>query len=860
MSEHLPLLVFPSFVPATRDPGRGVVSRLPPPGREKQSASLGPKFETLQQAFEADRIAAQLDPQGLSPEFVLVIETRGRIEDFFRAADSVGMDWLGEIDLDDLDPDEDFRQIDQKTGKPSDKKLDGRLYLAMTNQRALENVLALWRLYTEGKPLGHGNSKWRDLFDCAKDIRRWGAMDRLLKSGILDEWAECAMEDPNASTSFRLELWFQNGEAGEAEGRRIRRQIEETGGEITAVCRIEGIRFHGIKGRIPISVARAALSIRDNEDETGLPALFLRNEVKYFLPVAQGVTTLPQETEAFQLSAPPPSEKPPVVALLDGYPFGNHQQLAGRLAVHDPDELLARYDEREMRHGTAMASLIARGELDAEEPPLSRQIYCRPILEPELANRDWNRGVAEREHIPETAFAEDRIHRAIVEMFETESATAPSVRIVNLSVGEHPFDGELSPWARLIDWLAWEYKLLFCVSAGNQTGDIPIGPLEANFSVLSPEQQAQITIKRLGETQFDRKLLSPGEAINALTVGAQHSDNSTVPMLGNRVDLLPSSDLPSPITRLGPGFRRAIKPEILMPGGRQLYREDKLTLGHYQLVSGYQPPGQKVAAPDSKATGLTDQTAYSRGTSNATALASRAAARLYEVLEELRKGPGGEIINRDTTAPLLKALLVHGALWPDSAAETIGNAIPSGRQNKRTIAKFLGYGIADPARVESCTAQRATVLGGGLLKRDEAHEYHLPLPMELSGVRQWRRLIITLAWLSPVNHRHRAYRQAKLSFSPPCKGPLPLERQQADWRQVQRGTVQHEILEEEKIAAFEDGGHLTIKISAQGDSGQDFDDAVPYGLAVTLEVNEKSKLPIYNSIREKLSIPIKVSS
>ena len=42
-----------------------------------------------------------------------------------------------------------------------------------------------------------------------------------------------------------------------------------------------------------------------------------------------------------------------------------------------------------------------------------------------------------------------------------EPAVAPSVRIINVSIGNRsqPFDREVSPLARLLDWLSWKYKL-----------------------------------------------------------------------------------------------------------------------------------------------------------------------------------------------------------------------------------------------------------------------------------------------------------------------------------------------------------------------------------------------------------------
>lgn len=839
MTEY-PLLIFPTYTLDQRPPGHGRGGMPHKPGRTRQAVNIGPKFESLRSAFEGERLAFQANPQGLAPDFVLVIETRGRIEDFHRAAQAIGMDWLGEIDLEDLEPDDDFWLPEKTTGARTDKRLEGRLYLGMTNQRAMSELLRLWALYCNNEYLGHGNTKWRDLFDHAKDIRRWGALDRL-RPEVLEAWRE-AGDTP--SVPFRLELWFNPG--GHDQEAALRRAIADAGGEVLAAARIGDIRFHAMKGRLPHAVVQAAIAFSEDGEEHALAALFRHNEVRYFLPEAQGVTSQAPDTEPGPvLELPPPSNLAPVVALLDGHPLAGHRLLDGRLRINDPDNTLSRYQPGEMRHGTAIASLILHDELDAHAPPLSRPVYCRPILEPDP-------NYSGREHVPENAFAEDRVHRAIVEMFE--GASAPMVRIVNLSVGEEAFHDVLSPWARLIDWLAFKYKLLFCVSAGNQTDGIETGMTDAAFQALPDAKKIESTLRHLGDTLADRSLLSPGEAINALSVGAQHHDRSSIHYLANRVDLLPTATLPSPVSRLGPGYRKSVKPDILLPGGRQFYNYQGGN-GRYRINAVGQPPGQQVAAPDILGTGDLGKTTHTRGTSNATALASRAAARLYDVLETLRGLPGGERIDRDTTAPLLKALLVHGASWPEDT-EAIAHAIPvPNHRKKRAITRFVGYGMADPARVEICTAQRATVLGCGLLSQDQAHEYTFPLPVELSSSTEWRRLTITLAWLSPVNHQHRAYRMAKLSFAPPTR-ELALERQQADWQQVQNGTVQHEILEGDQARVFQDGDVLRIKVSAQGDTQQDFDDEVPYGLAVTLEVAEACGLPIYQRVSEKLGVAI----
>src|SRR5207249_2248986 len=83
-------------------------------------------------------------------------------------------------------------------------------------------------------------------------------------------------------------------------------------------------------------------------------------------------------------------------------------------------------------HGTAMASFITRGELVESGDPLTRPIYARPIL----ANDPSGRGL---ESIPRDVLPVDLLHRAVRRLFEGEGGeapVAPSVRIINLSVGD----------------------------------------------------------------------------------------------------------------------------------------------------------------------------------------------------------------------------------------------------------------------------------------------------------------------------------------------------------------------------------------------------------------------------------------
>ena len=164
------------------------------------------------------------------------------------------------------------------------------------------------------------------------------------------------------------------------------------------------------------------------------------------------------------------------------------------------------------------------------------------------------------------------------------------------------------------------------------------------------------------------------------------------------------------------------------------------------------------------------------------------------------------------------------------------------------MTRLLGYGVVDVDRVRECTASRVTVLGGGLLREDQSHVHRIPLPPSLSGWRGHRRLTLSLAWISPVNPRHRNWRRAQLWFSPP-KEDLGVERKQADWRVVQRGTVQHEILEGESSSDFVDGASLEVQVNCRADAGA-LEEEVPYALVSTIEVTSDLWVSnIYDEVR-----------
>ena len=366
----------------------------------------------------------------------------------------------------------------------------------------------------------------------------------------------------------------------------------------------------------------------------------------------------------------------------------------------------------------------------------------------------------------------DLLHRGIRRLYESEGgepAAAPSIRIINLSVCDsaRPFVREMSPMARLLDWLAWKYTILFIVSAGNHTHDIELEVPRQDLGGMTPSDREHAVIRAIAADARHRRLLSPAETLNDITLGCTHQDSSTF-AASHLLDPFTQRGGPSVISAWGPGHRRAIKPDFLLPGGRQFMTE-KLGTTHpnavLQVAPFVTPPGQLVAAPGLQ--GELDHTCYTRGTSNAAALASRSAMFLYDVIERLRNEDPARL-PPEYDAVLLKALLVHGADWDgswDLYREALHNT-QNGKRIREYISHCLGYGPAAIDKVMLCTDQRTTILGVATLGDDDGAEFILPLPPSLSAKAESRRLTITLAWFTPVNNASQKYRGAHLWFDP----------------------------------------------------------------------------------------------
>ncbi len=780
------------------------------------------------------------------------METSNRIEGLQNAVARIeGMEWLAEVDVDDIELHDLY---DEETGK---KVKGGRFYILSSNKQATDRLLGLWNQYKADTKFVHGLGKFQKVFSYLLTLRRWDVRDRLRDTGILDSWnAEYQLKIGTSSDiEFEIELhYWKREDKRSSRFQEVVQEVESAGGSVGQSICMEAIAFHALKVTLPVNSIDKVMTHDWELDEPAseISPVFHSESVKYVRPIGQNIDAEGEPDERLLDIRVKPVEKPPVLALLDGAPLLRHTLLDGRINFFDPDNYMDAYEPSLQKHGTAMASLICHGDLSrrqAEIKSLRRPIYARPVMRPNP------NPFTREERIPPENFQEDITERAVREMFEGESPAAPNVRVINFSLGniDQRSLQELSPWARLLDWLSFEYKVLFIVSAGNCLDDIRLADTEgANQSSLFDSRQEILC--GIDKNQRNHRLLSPAESLNALTVGALQGDASgdLNPSIRG-FDPIDDMDLPSPYSRIGPGYRGSIKPDVYTLGGRLLYDNDPNDEKLRTPVIHSEPPGIQVAYPSSRPELLTN-TSYQVGTSHAAAIITHNAGHVFEMLEELR-GEYPDRLASDFDAVLIKALLVHGTSRGrnDTAYEHLKNATNQ-KKFKRYLARYLGFGNIHIERVLECTRTRVTAIGYGNIEDKQRHRFIFPLPIGAS-IHDYLRLTVTLAWFSPINPFHIGMRRAKLFFEGcDLKGH---KRQECDGQQVRKGTVQHEIFELKKSSL--PGDELEFFVECAADAGS-LDDEIPYGLAVTLEVAEQESIDLYELVREKIRSRVRVAS
>ncbi len=810
---------------------------VPPPAsfpRDRQTGTFGPTFNRLAQVLARGDNALELraDPAGLAPERLLVFEVRGSINAFATAVRNVA--GLELVDEEELESDEEDKQP--------------FAYLLVPDMAALRNLESLWRRWQNGQ-LARGETPWATIFDLLRDLRPWGPLDRVHSSDA--SFLALTIDDRNDYELVRLEveLVYRQAEAAAAEAEaNTRAAIVGRGGAVVSRARISDIGYHALLADVPVRAVREIVE-RRLDGIAGLePILHIR---------PQSAPTSIEVADVGEDEAGPDARQAlgePILALLDGVPVAAHRLLADHIDLDDPFGLEPGALVANRSHGTAMASLIVHGDRNQTEPALPRRIHVVPVM----GNNDM---------FPSDRLVVDLVYLAVVRLREAR----PGVVIVNLSLGNRfrPFHGQLSPWARLLDRLANRFGLLFIVSAGNATEDfgVPAYATSLAYEGADADHRATSMITALHALIGERRMFSPAETVNGVTIGAWNRDAVSPAdraLARALIDPYPDQDTANPSSTLGPGFARSVKPEILMPGARE----------HMQVVRNHahievrpsgpsRGAGLKVAAPP--AGGRENPDGFTSGTSAAAALASRTCHQIHDALEETY-GEGFLELPSIERAVLLKALLVHPARWPRGVADLIKATVgPWGRgqasRQKDNIRRFIGFGCVDAPDAVACAADRATFFATGRLNRDRSVTVDVPVPLSMGGKARPHSLSATLAWFTPVAPGRKSYRTCRLKILKPVSiGDLGISGHgwQPDENQTNRGTIFSRCWDGSDAPVVTPDMTVPIVVQRDPDQGTAIDEPVIFGLAVTLAM--PGEIALYDEVFARVRPPLRAAA
>lgn len=803
--------------------------------RRAQEQKHGPKFQRLADLLSRDPAGLELrqDPTALAPERLLVFEVRGSIQNFARAITNVvGLELIDEEEL------------------PSDEDRQPVAYLLMPDVRALGQLVGLWARWLRTGELPTGYAPWRDVFDCLRDLRPWGPSDRVQDSDrdILSEQISGRADHELITLEIELIFRAQTRLAAVTET-EVTTAVQLHGGSIVSVARLDDIAYHALLARLTVSSIRAIV------DRAPLSIAGL-DPIMHIRPQSVATSLDVQDVQPINVGPIGTPSPDAILALLDGVPVAAHPLLRQHLIVEDHFGLEPTTLVSQRVHGTAMASIIIHGDRNRPEPSLPRRIHCIPVL-----------GAADE-------FVQDRlivdvIYQAVLRIRGEDEPTARHVIIVNLSLGNkhRQFQGQMSPWARLIDRLAYRFGILFLVSAGNICGDfeVPGYATSSDIEAAPPDSRSSALVQALANIQADRRLLAPAETVNGLTIGAKNSDSvSTADRAFARInfDPFPRLDTSNPSSALGPGFAGSVKPDLLMPGAREHLRVTASGGGAAIRVSPGFPSrgaGLRVAAPPSGQS-IEGAESFTNGTSAATSMASRTAHRIHDALEA-EYGDAFLHLAARNRAVLLKALLVHPARWPDATATFVRRLLgPHGPgqapRQKDNIRRFVGYGPVDPDEAVACAADRATFWATGDIGPEQRVSVPVPIPAAYGGRTLPHSFSATLAWFTPVLAGRRLYRTVRMKILAPdemVRLSLAAHGDQPDANQTNRGTVYTRSWRGSGAAVVTTDMSLPLWIQREPDQGTRIDDPVTFGLAVTLAmpgVNE-----IYDQVRDRLRDP-----
>lgn len=399
--------------------------------------------------------------------------------------------------------------------------------------------------------------------------------------------------------------------------------------------------------------------------------------------------------------------------------------------------------------------------------------------------------------------------------------------------------------ARAIDKLSREFDVVFVVSAGNIHRDLvdEFFQNDSNYPAYLADENSCI--------------LDPAQSALSLTVGS--IARTTLVAQKNLVDESPVAKLnyPSPFTRIGPGIKREIKPELVEYGGNLVIDENKDTFPNV---------GTNVVMASNK---LSPAITTSCGTSYA---APRVTHKLALIMSDL-KSLGIE----DISAPLLRALIVNSASY-DFLGENLSEFVDTMDEiQAKHWLNILGYGQPDDVMATYCDEHSVLLFFQGEIESDKVMFFDIPVPENLADAEfGTKQLSITLAFSPEVQKWGiEEYLGTTLKWRV-FRGDIPQEdivnaMSQEDFDENNdgenfipselitklgitlrsKGTVQHDIAEWSRHQRSYSENNYTLAVVSQKKWTR-MTEPVPFGIVVRLQDKTRSA-SIYTEVENILN-------
>lgn len=561
--------------------------------------------------------------------------------------------------------------------------------------------------YQKGVQGDAKNPAYNQLFAAIDDVRSLSASDRIGARLRADGKSSAADFDARENFTIDIELWDAPTQLDrQVRVQKIVEHVEKAGGEILS-------RYIGSTGLIVLRARMRGSVLRTLIE---LPAVACVD----LPPIPDLGERDPPVVTVDDVSAPAPAVDAPLIGIVDSGSTDHPLIVPSLVDSIGVPEKLGTADV--WGHGTKVAGIATFGDI---RECIARGIFESPvrIISAKVVNDEGR--------FDDTDTIPDQMERAIRLLHQR------GCRIVNIALGDAhriPYDGgRVSPWAATLDTLARELDIVIIISAGNSSAGqrAPWGEEPEQITRTYPDY---LVIP-------ENRIVDPATAAIALTVGSLAHANGlpTDGSGGAELRAVTSLNLPTPVTRSGPGANDSIKPDLVDFGGTVLF--DGMT---QRIVSGdqYASAGMLTLRPD-----------YLDGLLTSSTGTSMAAPRIaYKAALLLRAMPVA-------SANMIRTLLALSANAPAEALQCLQKLGSDGQR------ACLGYGVPDIARALDSEERRVIFIADRQeLATDQFALYRVPLPKEFQSTKGKRHIRVSLAFDPPVRHTRLEYLGLRLNY------------------------------------------------------------------------------------------------